>query len=197
MLHAALKRLGRGGDHDAENLLRMFDSNGLSKSPEGIAIWITARSIYPEIQVPKKVWKNGDPLHRKERTSLARALKETSSNEDSKDVKKNDVQRGTWVPRLHYAWEVVFEELLKTEPSRMEFSDLWVEAVDSKYIQDHSYSKTCIVADTMQTACLPLHRQKKESIGDFCSSRGIFRRYHSTCFQLSSVQTSSNASLIS
>ena len=137
MLHAALKGLGPGGGHDAENLVRMLDSNHLSKTLEGIAVWITARSEYPDIEVPKKVWKQSDPLHRKERTSLARALKETSSNEDSKDVKKHEFQRGTWIPRLHYAWEVVFEELLKAEPSRMEFSDLWVEAVDSKCIQDH------------------------------------------------------------
>ena len=197
VLHAALKSLGPGGDHDAETLIQFFDSNSLSKSPEGIALWITARSMYPGIQVPKNVWKHGDPLHRKERTSLARALKETSSNEDSKGAKKTDIQRGTWVPRLHYAWDVVFEGLLKAESSHMEFSDLWVEAVDSRCIRRDSHSETSTVADSMQMACLLLHHQRKGSIGDSCSSRSIFRLYHSRCFQLSSVRISSNASLIS
>ncbi|MCJ1473397.1 DNA-directed DNA polymerase, partial [Lambiella insularis] len=102
---------------------------GLAKTPEGVALWITARFAYPDIQFPKHVWRHQDPLHRKETALLARILKETTIRE-SEDTKKKDVQRGNWKAKLHFAWDVVFGSLLKHGQKQMSLGQLWQEAVD-------------------------------------------------------------------
>ena len=109
-------------------------SNGLTKTPEGVGLWITSQHVCPNVNYPKHVWHHGNPLHRKEKASLARILKDTSSNHDLEDTVKQIPQRGKWVSRLHFSWDVVFEALLRDRPTQLDFSDLWTEAVDSKLV---------------------------------------------------------------
>lgn len=115
-------------DH-AQVYVDKLHASGLNKTPEGLALWITARSVYPGIKFPKHIWHHEDPLHRKETASLARILNETTTHE-SVVVKKKDIQRGNWTARLHFAWDIVFKSLLKDPQKQVSPSQLWRKAVD-------------------------------------------------------------------
>ena len=115
-----------------EVLFERLDSTGLTKTPEGVGLWITAQQAYPNVKYPKHVWHHGSPLHRKEKATLAHILKETSTSHDPNGTAKKALQRGTWTSRLHFCWEIVFQALLEDGPKQQAFSDLWTEAVDSK-----------------------------------------------------------------
>ena len=117
-----------------EVLFEKLHLSGLAKTPEGVGLWIAAMQAYPNVKYPKHVWHHGDPLHRKERTSLARILKETSTNHDTEGTPKKTSQRGSWTSRLHFSWDVVFKALLQERPKQLAFSDLWTEAVDSELL---------------------------------------------------------------
>jgi DNA polymerase phi len=128
-LYGALKGGSPLPEDHAKTLINMLHLNGLAKTPEGVALWLVVQSNYPGIQLPKHVWHHGNPLHRKEKVSLARVLRETTPKDDTKD----SVQRGNWVPKLHFAWEVVFEALPMTRSEKTNFADLWAEVVDSEF----------------------------------------------------------------
>ena len=132
VLCAALKDPPTMDGAYVEVLFEKLHSNGLIKTPEGIGLWITAMQAYPGVKYPKHVWHHGNPLHQKEKASLARILKETSTNHDTAGTAKKASQRGTWTSRLHFSWDVVFKALLEERPKQLAFSDLWTEAVDSE-----------------------------------------------------------------
>ncbi|MCJ1393982.1 DNA-directed DNA polymerase [Xylographa bjoerkii] len=131
VLCAALKSPPIMEPEYVEVLFEKLHSSGLTKTPEGIGLWITAQHTYPDVTYPKHVWHHGNPLHRKEKASLARILKETSTSHDSEVTAKKTSERGTWTSRLHFSWDVVFEALLQEVPNQLAFSDMWTEAVDS------------------------------------------------------------------
>ncbi|MCJ1384303.1 DNA-directed DNA polymerase [Xylographa soralifera] len=131
VLCAALKDLHIMDPIYIEVLFEKLHSTGLTKTPEGVGLWITAQQAYPDIKYPKHVWHHGNPLHRKETASLARILKETSTHHAAEGTAKKTSQRGTWTSRLHFSWDVVFKALLLDRPKQLAFSDLWTEAVDN------------------------------------------------------------------
>ena len=84
---------------------------------------------------------NDDPLNQKDTLKLALILKE-SSVEDSKSEGETAIRSGTWTSKLHFAWDVVLESLLKTNKTdittyanRTAFLIFWTEAVDSKLLK--------------------------------------------------------------
>ena len=119
----------------AQIVIDKLSASGLAKTPEGLALWVTAQFIYPDIQLPKHVWHHEDPLHRRERSNLARTLKEIYHRDGIKDTTKQTAEKGMWSSRIHFAWDVVFEALLDSSQNalkRLKFPDLWTEAVDGK-----------------------------------------------------------------
>ena len=139
VLQEALEQLksSSDGSNYAQVIIDKLQSASLSKTPEGLALWVIAQSNFPDIDFPKHIWHNEDPLHRKERSALARILKETSTKDDLRDGGEKPIGTGTWSSKLHFAWEVVLGALLDTNQNhlkRLSFSDLWVEAVDSKLL---------------------------------------------------------------
>ena len=123
----------------ARILLEKLHTSGLAKTPEGVAIWIAASRAFPEVQKPKGVWHHGDPLNRKESSKLAVILKEASATEGPKTDNEKITQRGTWTPKVHFAWSIVLSTLLDigaaadaSRSKQVTFANLWVDAVDSK-----------------------------------------------------------------
>lgn len=122
----------------ARILLEKLHTSALAKTPEGVAIWIAASRAFPEVQKPKGVWHHDDPLNRKESSKLALILKEASTTESSKDGKPKVAQKGTWTPKVHFAWSIVLSTLLETRVAtaashskQLTFANLWANAVDS------------------------------------------------------------------
>ena len=139
ILHEAITFLTAQGNAPeyAEILLRLLCEDGLEKTPEGLAIWITASRLISDFERPKNVWRHGDPLSRAEISKVANVLKE-GPNDNLHKADMVVTQKGGWNPKLHFAWHIVFECLLEMEApdskrssKRFKFSDLWKEVVDS------------------------------------------------------------------
>ena len=128
------------GEIYARKLVDKFIENDLAKSPEGVATWLGIQSTFPTVSLPTSVWQHQSPLHRKEKTTLSKILKEASTGGALQGEANSKVsQNSTWSPNLHFAWDVVLSCSLQPEivskrkfPEAIDFKDFWTEAVDSK-----------------------------------------------------------------
>lgn len=112
-------------------------SHDLARSPEGVAIWLAAKEMFPKATFPSKVWKHDDPLDVKEQKTLTKTMKESSAEETEGD-NKGSKSSGVWNSKLHFAWDAVLSRTSdenvksKSKSSRLTFKDFWTEVVDSK-----------------------------------------------------------------
>ncbi|RDW93732.1 DNA-directed DNA polymerase POL5 [Aspergillus mulundensis] len=111
--------------------LEALCANDLARTPEGVAIWLAAKDLFPGISFPSKVWKHDDPLDSKERSQLAKAMKESSG--ESEEGEKGAKSSGVWNSKLHFAWDAALLSLngTKESKSRLSFADFWTEVVDN------------------------------------------------------------------
>ncbi|KAJ2917228.1 hypothetical protein MD484_g3188, partial [Candolleomyces efflorescens] len=83
-------------------------------SPEKFALTLKLQDLYPERDWSKLVaptFKNPNLLSSSNLQTLSRILKESSIDEEGhKDPSK--APSGTWKPQLHFAWDVILEQLL-------------------------------------------------------------------------------------
>ncbi|KAK6838678.1 hypothetical protein RU639_000844 [Aspergillus parasiticus] len=122
-----------------ESALERLCTNELARTPEGVAIWLAAKDLFPKVKLPSKVWKHDDPLDVKERNQLAKVMKESSVSEAEGENKgSNPKSSGVWNSKLHFAWDAVLSRLSETsakesksKTSRLSFSDFWTEVVDN------------------------------------------------------------------
>ncbi|KAE8373088.1 DNA polymerase phi-domain-containing protein [Aspergillus bertholletiae] len=122
-----------------ESALEHLCTNELARTPEGVAIWLAAKDLFPKVKLPTKVWKHDDPLDAKERNQLAKVMKESSVSEGEGENKgSNAKQSGVWNSKLHFAWDAVLSRLSeasakesKSKTSRLSFIDFWAEVVDN------------------------------------------------------------------
>ncbi|KAB8074737.1 DNA polymerase phi-domain-containing protein [Aspergillus leporis] len=120
-----------------ETALEHLCSNELARTPEGVAIWLAAKDLFPKVQFPTKVWKHDDPLDAKERNQLAKVMKDSSVSE-AENQGGNPKSSGVWSSKLHFAWDAVLSRLgdspakdSKSKTSRLSFVDFWTEVVDN------------------------------------------------------------------
>ena len=126
----------------AQILIDKLNAHGLAKSPEGIALWTGIRSNFPSVILPRSVWHKQDPLHRKEKATLANIMKDASTvgplqAETTSKVAKNT----TWSSSLHFAWDIILASLIQQDHANQvnsvqttNFADFWTEAVDSELL---------------------------------------------------------------
>lgn len=121
-----------------EAALERLSSFDLVRTPEGVAIWLAAKDLFPKANFPSRAWKHDDPLDARERNQLAKVLKE-SSVETEADQENKPKSSGVWNSKLHFAWDAVVSRIptlketkSKKESSRLSFVDFWTDAVDSK-----------------------------------------------------------------
>ncbi|RAK82890.1 DNA polymerase V [Aspergillus costaricaensis CBS 115574] len=123
-----------------ESALERLCLNDLARTPEGVAIWLAAKDLFPEVKFPSKVWKHDDPLDAKERNQLAKVMKESSSADSESEGGNKAKSSGVWNSKLHFAWDTVISRLAdaptkesksKGSSSRISFADFWTEVVDN------------------------------------------------------------------
>ncbi|PYI24589.1 hypothetical protein BO99DRAFT_448257 [Aspergillus violaceofuscus CBS 115571] len=130
-----------------EVALERLCAHDLAKTPEGVAVWLAAKDGFPSATFPAKVWKHEDPLDAKERVSLGKVMKDSSSDasagagqqEEEGGGKKGGAaaaNSGVWNSKLHFAWDVVLGRLAqvskaKAKGSRLGFAEFWTEVVDN------------------------------------------------------------------
>lgn len=126
-----------------EAALERLSQHELVRTPEGVAIWLAAKDFFPSANSPSKAWKHDDPLDAKERSQLAKVMKDSSSTETGSEGQEKQKSSGVWNSKLHFAWDAVISRLIdvptkdgskskKSSSSRLSFADFWTEVVDSK-----------------------------------------------------------------
>lgn len=122
-----------------EAALERLSSFELVRTPEGVAIWLAAKDLFPKANFPGKAWKHDDPLDARERNQLAKILKESSVETENENQENKPKSTGVWNSKLHFAWDAVLgripaakESKSKKESSRLSFLDFWTDVVDSK-----------------------------------------------------------------
>lgn len=137
-------RAGNLSTECVQTVIDRINENGLMETPEGVAIWIATLENHPAVNFPNRIWKHGNPLHRKEKTRLAKTLREASPpNYDGDGGDSKTSQKGTWSSKLHFAWDVILDRLLKSpspngksftkSKDELNFPDFWDECVDRKF----------------------------------------------------------------
>ncbi|KAL8797744.1 MAG: hypothetical protein Q9195_000096 [Heterodermia aff. obscurata] len=127
------------GEIYAQKLVDKFIENGLAKSPEGVATWLGIQSAFPAVSLPTSVWHHQNPLHRKEKATLSKILKDASAaGVPQGEANSKVTQNSTWSPNLHFAWDVVLSSIIQPDivtkaknTEAIEFIDFWIEAVDN------------------------------------------------------------------
>jgi DNA polymerase phi len=130
-----VEALAQMGQPQAEFTLEQLYDTGLAASPEGVGIWLTARNRFPDMKFPSKPWgQSGNPLEHLK--TLGKALKESSSTNESAKEKQQASQTGSWNSKLHFVWNIVLAQYARdaaTDGSKSDFENFWKVAVDGKY----------------------------------------------------------------
>lgn len=123
----------------ASALLQSYRNHSAAKTPEGLAAWFEAQSIFPKnLQLPKDVWHRDDPLDPKERSTLIQILRDNTfeQNGDAGATFKTSTGQAQRSPCM--AWETVLKAVVQRsvnaaaadKPDPAFFTQFWREAVD-------------------------------------------------------------------
>ena len=122
-----------------EELLERLNSFQLIATPEGVAVWLTVKESYPDA-LPEGVWHSKDPLSKKERSRLAKILKEDFNKSESEEGKKEAAKTGTTNPNPSFTWDLAFAEILRRDlaakedaQNKPEFPQFWIDTVDGEF----------------------------------------------------------------
>ena len=162
----------------AQLLIDKLFAKGLSKTSQGVVIWIGVQAGFPSIDLPHGVWRHEDPLNRKETSRLAKILMEapTASSPET-TLELETTTKGAWTTKLQFAWDVILAELMGVRPQglqkntrlkkRVKFGDFWKECIDSKSSQIQKIR--CLES---QIPCLRHPLRKNENTPDsYCFSK--------------------------
>ena len=137
-----VKAIAQMNQSQAEKTFDKLFESGLAISPEGVGIWVTAKTRFPSMKFPTKPWgTTGNPLDRLQ--SLAKALKESATNSQGSSNVHEAKQTGNWNPQLHFVWDIVlgqFSQALKQKDKKgikSNFENFWKISVDGE--------KACII----------------------------------------------------
>ena len=88
-----------------EDIIDVLNTHKLIRTPEGVAIWLTARKAFPHASLSKHVWKYSHPLAAKDVHNLAEVMKNarTQQSEDEFGAQGST----SWSASLHFVWTVV------------------------------------------------------------------------------------------
>jgi DNA polymerase phi len=132
----------------AQDAIQLLITKKLIRTPEGVAIWLTIQRTYPNIDLPKSVWKHGHPLATKDIKTLADILKDAKTQSERGSDEHEAQGSASWSANLHFAWDVVLLKLYQKEseiggatngtskkPSEgtISFQTFWQTAVEGRH----------------------------------------------------------------
>lgn len=120
-------------------LIDSLNANNLIRTPEGVAIWLEVKKLYPDAALPKKIWKHRNPLRNDESAALAEVMKDAKAKQQADSTELAAPQgAGVWGQQLHFSWDVVVRALYlpvdanaKSSTKTMTFQRFWTHVVDS------------------------------------------------------------------
>lgn len=157
VIHAAANDAALSVEHLLDHLQR----TDLLYTPEGVAVWLRARGLTPNIGFPKSIWHDNNPLDPEDSVDglkLRNALGVTSTHENGESGSKHEVKTSGLARRSpHFVWTVLLDSLfLRSKKARTHSgkdtadSDgtkgtirrVWMSQVDSMVPNNH-FSKHC------------------------------------------------------
>ncbi|EME81157.1 uncharacterized protein MYCFIDRAFT_77075 [Pseudocercospora fijiensis CIRAD86] len=134
ILHEFLKGKEAKADQ-VKPLIESWCSKGISKSPEGVALWLTAKKQFPDVKLPKGQWHHSNPLHAQERTTLTNVLlknaaivvEEGAAPNNAKDKKKK-TGSGTRQAMPSFAWNVILAHVYEKNEGK-DLKSFWEDCV--------------------------------------------------------------------
>lgn len=122
--------------------MEKLHANGLSKTPDGVAVWIRAKAEFPILDLPSGVWSHDDPLYRKNLSALAEVLKTGAVVEGVQTgAEASSAQKGSWSTKIHFVWDVILARIIRDQTAglqekpkkcrTMNFVSFWEGCVDS------------------------------------------------------------------
>nr|KMM65379.1 DNA polymerase V [Coccidioides posadasii RMSCC 3488] len=130
----------KAGIQYVDAIIKGLAENGLARTPEGIAIWLAVMESSLPVNFASGVWQNNNPLHSKERSSLAKIMKESSDLHSEQNGENGTANRsGVWNPKLHFAWDPILAKLYTFSQGKkgdksskhITFPDFWTDVVDN------------------------------------------------------------------
>ncbi|KAF2206749.1 hypothetical protein CERZMDRAFT_89055 [Cercospora zeae-maydis SCOH1-5] len=111
-------------------LIVSLESKGLLKSPEGIAIWLTANDSFENVKLPKKVWHHRNPLSSQDRAELTRILlKNAVEVKDTEQLQQKKTKAsGARQSMPSFAWGVILQHLYQSDDGK-DLAQFWEDCV--------------------------------------------------------------------
>jgi DNA polymerase phi len=104
----------------------------LIKSPEGVAVWLTIQTKFPNFKdFPHDVWANDDPLHPQNRSDLNRTMREQYESKDGDG--QESLKSGFWQQSVHFSWILLLQTSITMsakEDGYEKFDGIWRSLVD-------------------------------------------------------------------
>lgn len=94
-----------------EDVVEALTAEKLVRTPEGVAIWLTAKKSYPDSKLSKHAWKHSHPLAAKDVQSLAEVMKNARSQQQ--DAEFGAQGSTSWTASLHFAWAIVLRQFFE------------------------------------------------------------------------------------
>lgn len=136
-LYETLATLTQIKDLDIEHvdlLIQRLEPFKLTRTPEGLAIWLTTSVLFPDAKLPKGSWNHNDPLSSKERGTVAKILRDNGAQSEDGPTGNST---GAAQSSPSFAWSIILSHLYKRhKPSKKseekvsDFEKFWLEAVD-------------------------------------------------------------------
>lgn len=138
-LHESLRVMAVSQNQHSDRvslMLQKLHDAKLLKTPEGLAIWMTASRLFPKATFPTGVWHKQDPLCPKEQSALVGILRGSGEEHAREDPDNAKAQRGAPQAMPSFAWPVVLTAVIERDSIKVDkpiFPRFWIEAVDDAY----------------------------------------------------------------
>lgn len=113
-------------DHLVRHILSQLSENGLTKTSEGIAVYLSIPThqlpVAQDVVKASSAWKNGDPLSKGNLSLLSKALKEVNDIADPETENKAQ-QKSNWTKRLPFVWDLLLMNLVSLSLDEVALGD--------------------------------------------------------------------------
>nr|POE51992.1 dna polymerase v [Quercus suber] len=110
----------------AQTLMAALHEKALTRTPEGVALWLAISARFPTIELPKGVWHANNPLSPEEAVRLKKVLH--GNVVDGEGGSANGSSTGLRQSQPSFAWTVILSRL-HTKDART-FEHFWTDAVE-------------------------------------------------------------------
>lgn len=118
---------------EVQKTLKSVAKSGQAKSPEGVAIWLVALRLFPDLR--EEPWQH--PLSKKSLADLVLVLKEsfqeTGTGADGDPVKTKSLT--LWTAQLHFVWDALAAFYGEEQTSgAVDFGTFWTRIIDGMFL---------------------------------------------------------------